>query len=156
MLLGLASLILAILFAFKAYDSSNNGTIAPNASKNIRIVGILIAVSLVLGIVGLVIGYMTVGKSILTTPDKMYQNGMVMIIGVIIMILITVSAFYAWVAYQQSLNTAINTDILIVAIALTIPIFAYLFNLIENYFKDKKELTEFRENLKTKVTALVK
>jgi hypothetical protein len=156
MLLGLASLILAILFAFKAYDSSNNGTIAPNASKNIRIVGILIAVSLVLGIVGLVIGYITVGKSILTTPDKMYQNGMVMIIGVIIMILITVSAFYAWVAYQQSLNTAINTDILIVAIALTIPIFAYLFNLIENYFKDKKELTEFRENLKTKVTALVK
>jgi cation transport ATPase len=156
MLLGLASLILAILFAFKAYDSSNNGTIAPNASKNIRIVGILIAVSLVLGIVGLVIGYMTVGKSILTTPDKMYQNGMVMVIGVIIMILITVSAFYAWVAYQQSLNTAINTDILIVAIALTIPIFAYLFNLIENYFKDKKELTEFRENLKTKVTALVK
>lgn len=153
MLLGLASLILAILFAFKAYDSSKNGTIAPEASKNIRMVAWLIAVCLFLIIVSLIIGYAMNGKEIITNMDKFYQNSIVMIIGVIIMVLIVVSAFYSWVAYMQSKNTEINTDILIVSIALTIPIFSYLFNFIQTFFKDKKELSELRDfrnkNMKT-------
>jgi hypothetical protein len=66
------------------------------------------------------------------------------------MILIAVSAFYAWMAYQQSLNTEINTDILITAIALTIPIVSYLFNMIQNFFSDRKELSELRERVGNK------
>jgi hypothetical protein len=147
MLLGLASLILAILFAFKAYDSSNNGTIASDASKNIRMVGILIAVSLVLGLVAFIIGYMNAGKKILTNPDLIYQNGIVMILFVIIMILVVISAFYAWIAYKQSSGTDINTDILVVAIALTIPIISYFFSMVQNYFIDKRELSELREKI---------
>ena len=150
MLLGLASLILAILFAFKAYDSSKNGTIAPEASKNIRMVGILVAVCLVLGLVAFILSYMQAGSKILTNTDLIYKNGIVMILFVVIMILIAVSAFYAWMAYQQSLNTAINTDILITAVALTVPIVSYLFNMIQNFFSDRKELSELREKVGNK------
>jgi hypothetical protein len=150
MLLGLASLILAILFAFKAYDSSKNGTIAPEASNNIRMVGILVAVCLVLGLVSFILAYIQAGSKILTNTDLIYKNGIVMILFVVIMILIAVSAFYAWIAYQQSLNTAINTDILITAIALTVPIVSYLFNMIQNFFRDRKELSELRERVGNK------
>lgn len=132
MLLTIASLILAIVFCFKAYNTAIKEPNLANSSaaKNIRIAGITVATALAAMFFILIVGLFMVGAVAITSPSTLFFafGGVIAVICVLlILILLIVALVYVWLAYSDSLNTSINVDILIAGLAITIAIISPFF-----------------------------
>ena len=129
MLIALASIILGIVFAFRAYSAGDNLKVAPMATENIRTAGILIATALALVLVGVVISFFMYGSMALKTPQNVIGSNIIfMILAFIVALLMIVALVYAWIAYTDAMNTPIAADTLIAAIAITVAIVSPFFS----------------------------
>jgi len=123
MLIALASIILAIVFSFRAYYAAEEIKLSPAVVENIRITGILIVTALALTILGVIISFFMFGSiDIMSTNKIMGTNilfsGLALLIGIIMI----VALVYAWISYTEVRQTTISVDVLIAAIAITVAI----------------------------------
>ena len=129
MLIALASIILAIVFAFRAYTAAENSKVAIGAAENIRIAGILVATALALTLLGVIISFFMYGNMALRSPKNVTgSNILFMGLALIVGIIMVVALVYAWIAYTEAINTEISVDVLITAIAITIAIASPFFS----------------------------
>jgi hypothetical protein len=131
MLLTIASLILAITFSFKAYNSiSNNNSINPNIKYNIRVAGVAMATCLALMVLILLFGIFMVGIAVVTSPGLLWAafGGVFFILAILlILVLLIVALVYSWLAYADSTGTPVNVDILIASLAISVAIVSPFF-----------------------------
>jgi len=128
MLVALASIILAIVFAFRAYNASMNDPVLSVTAENIRIAGILAAVALALTILGVIVSFFTYGSLAMWSPKNVMGNNILfMVLAFIIGAIMIAALLYAWIGYTDVMKTAIATDALIVAIAISIAILSPFF-----------------------------
>jgi hypothetical protein len=129
MLLGLASIILSLVFSFRAYNNITDKQ--SNAAKNIRLAGILIASALALIVIGFAIAWIWMGiamwKSFTALKTFIWSSAFFVIWMMIIAGLLIAGLVYAWIAYTDSINTNVQMDILIAAIAISVTIITPLF-----------------------------
>lgn len=129
MLITLASIILAIVFAFRAYYTAEEQKIVPVGAENIRIAGILIATALGLTVLGVIISFFMYGTIAVRSPKNILgSNILFMGLALIVGILMIVALVYAWLAYTDTMNSAISVDVLITAIAITVAIASPFFS----------------------------
>jgi hypothetical protein len=129
MLIGLASIILAIVFAFRAYYKAEELKVAQDAAENIRIAGIVVATALALTILGVVITLFMYGSMAMNSPKNVIGSSILFMgLALIIGILMIVAVVYAWIAYTKSMNTPIAGDVLISAIAISVAIISPFFS----------------------------
>lgn len=129
MLVALASIILALVFSFRAYYAAEEQKIVQSGAENIRIAGILVASALALTILGVVISFFMYGTMAVRSPKNVLgSNILFMGLALIIGILMIVALVYAWIAYTDAMKTAIGVDVLIAAIAITVAIVSPFFS----------------------------
>ena len=129
MLIALASIILALVFSFRAYYASEEQKIVPSGGENIRIAGILVATALALTILGVVISFFMYGTMAVRSPKNILgSNILFMGLALIIGILMVVALVYAWIAYTETMKSPIAVDVLIAAIAITVAIVSPFFS----------------------------
>jgi hypothetical protein len=125
MIVGIASIILAIVFAFRAYYKGIFNPKSKLAAENIRTAGILIASAVSILLLGLIIALVMFGSAFFTSVNGLKALGSSMIliaIGVVGAGLLIAGMVYSWIAYTNSIDTSISIDVLIVAIASSIAI----------------------------------
>lgn len=129
MLIALASIILALVFAFRAYYTAEEQKIVPGGAENIRIAGILVATALALTVLGVIISFFMYGTMAVRSPKNILgSNILFMGLALIVGILMIVALVYAWLAYTDTMNSAISVDVLISAIAITVAIASPFFS----------------------------
>jgi hypothetical protein len=129
MLIALASIIIAIVFSFRAYYAAEEQKIVPSGAENIRIAGILVASALALTVLGVVISFFMYGTMAVRSPKNVLgSNILFMGLALIIGILMIVALVYAWIAYTDTMKSAIAVDVLIAAIAITVAIVSPFFS----------------------------
>jgi hypothetical protein len=123
MLIALASIILAIVFSFRAYYAAEESKLPPQTVESLRIASILIVSALSITILGVIISIFMYGtassrsaKNIMGT--NILFNGLALIIGIIMI----VALVYTWIAYTNVIKTSASVDALIAAIAMTVAI----------------------------------
>lgn len=129
MLVSLATIVLAIVFSFRAYYASEELKLNPVIAENIRITGILIATVLALTILGVIVSFFMFGTMAIRSPKNVLGSsilftGLALIIGIIMI----VALVYAWISYTNAINTPVAVDVLIAAIAITVAIFSPFFS----------------------------
>jgi hypothetical protein len=129
MLVALASIILALVFSFRAYYAAEEQKIVPSGAENIWIAGILVATALALTVLGVVISFFMYGTMAVRSPKNILgSNILFMGLALIIGILMVVALVYAWIAYTDTMKSAIAVDVLIAAIAITVAIVSPFFS----------------------------